>query len=78
MAKYKYPSTVTQVNGGAFDIKHAPGSTVPHSGIYRCEGCGLEDANNRGDPFPPQNHHQHRDWNKPIEWRLVVATQQSA
>ncbi|WP_374453572.1 hypothetical protein [Phenylobacterium sp.] len=78
MAKYKYPTAVNQVNGNAFDFTYAPGDTVPHSGIYRCQGCGLEDANNKGDPFPPQNHHQHPDRRTPIAWRLVVATQQSA
>lgn len=78
MAKYKYPTAVTQVNGNAFDMTHSPGQTVPHSGIYKCDNCGLEDANNKGDPFPPQNHHQHTNRLLPIKWRLVVATQQSA
>lgn len=77
MAKYKYPNAVMAVNGNAFDFTYGPGEVVPHSGIYRCDVCGLEGANNKGDPFPPQNHHQHPS-RAPIQWRLVVATQQSS
>lgn len=77
MAKYKYSQVLNAAITNAFDVKHPPGSTVPHSGIYRCEHCHLEDANNKGNPFPPQNHHQHADRSKPIEWRLMVATQAS-
>lgn len=48
------------------------GEEVPVSGIYRCLGCGREDACNHGDPFPPQNHHQHTPAQGQIRWRLNV------
>lgn len=49
-----------------------PGNTVPVSGIFRCVGCGREDCCNKGDPFPPQNHHQHTVAQGAIRWRLNV------
>jgi hypothetical protein len=49
-----------------------PGDEVPTSGIYRCAGCGQEDCCNSGDPFPPQNHHQHTAAQGKIRWRLNV------
>jgi hypothetical protein len=48
---------------------------VPNSGIYRCVNCGDEDCCNKGDPFPPQNKHQHRT-TTPIGWKLLVLSQQ--
>lgn len=50
------------------------GEAVPVSGIYRCEGCGDEITSNRGNPFPPQNEHQHPNAAK-VQWRLIVQTQ---
>lgn len=54
---------------------HAIGSTVPVSGIYRCEGCGDEITSNKGTEFPPQNKHQHPGSAASIGWRLIVQTQ---
>ncbi|OPB14495.1 protein L [Pseudomonas fluorescens] len=51
-----------------------PGQTVPASGIYRCTGCRKEITSNGGDPFPPQNHHQHSLLQGPVQWRLNVGT----
>jgi len=51
---------------------HAPGQPVPHSGIYRCEGCGWEIAAKQNEPLPAQNHHQHQAWAGAIRWRMVV------
>jgi len=51
---------------------YEPGEEVPASGIYRCLGCRREDACNKGDPFPPQNHHQHTKEQGRIRWRLNV------
>lgn len=51
-----------------------PGNEVPVSGIYRCIGCGKEITSNHGDPFPPQNHHQHSHDQGPIKWKLNVRT----
>jgi hypothetical protein len=64
---YLIPSTSTE-----FDALHKPGESVPHSGIYRCEGCGKEIAANLGDPLPPQNHHQHEPSKGDIRWRMIV------
>ncbi len=72
MALYKNSSVLKQSTSGEFDKTHSPGSTVPHSGIYRCEGCGREIAANERDPFPPQNHHQHTTQQGSIRWRLAV------
>jgi len=72
MALYKYQQYLAKSDSEAFDQIHSPGSTVPHSGIYRCQGCGREIASNKGDPFPPQNHHQHHISQGVIRWRLAV------
>lgn len=54
---------------------HRPGEDVPHSGIYFCTSCEREVACNEGDPFPPQNHHQHHAGIPPIRWKLLVKTE---
>lgn len=64
MAIYKRPAELATSTSEAFDKEYSPGSTVPHSGIYRCLGCGREIASNAGDPFPPQNHHQHSSYQR--------------
>lgn len=51
---------------------YGPGERVPVSGIYRCPGCRREVAANQRDPFPPQNHHQHKANEGDIRWRLNV------
>lgn len=51
---------------------HSPGDTVGMSGIYVCTGCDKEVTCNKGDPFPPQNHHQHAVNKPPIRWKLLV------
>ncbi len=75
MAIYKDESKVRKGHGEAFETTHKPGAKAPHSGIYRCENCGDENACNKGDPLPPQNHAQHPT-SKPIEWRLLVFAEQ--
>jgi len=75
MAIFKYNQFVIKGDHAAFDQAHGPGTAVPFSGIYRCEGCAGEIAANQGDPFPPQNHHQHQTAQGAIRWRLIVATQ---
>ncbi len=65
---------IATTGGAAFDTDHSPGTKVPHSGIYRCTGCGDEVTCNKGDPLPPQNHHQHPN-RTAINWRLLVFTQ---
>lgn len=75
MALYKYSQYLGQSTDGAFDLLHTPGTTTPHSGIYRCENCGDEVASNAGNPLPPQNHRQHNTNQGEIRWRLVVYAQ---
>lgn len=75
MALYKYSQVLGQTDDQAFDQIYSPGSTTPHSGIYRCEGCGDEIAANRGNPLPPQNHHQHSSNLGNVRWRLAVYAQ---
>lgn len=72
MAWYRYPQFLSQSDNDAYDKVHQPGSNTPHSGIYRCEGCGREIVSETNRPFPPQNHHQHTVNQGSIRWRLVV------
>lgn len=74
MAIYKYPQFLQQSQHEAFDQVLHPGTATPFSGIYRCEGCGKNEASTHGHPLPPQNHHQHNQSQGTIRWRLVVAT----
>jgi hypothetical protein len=75
MALYKNANYLKQHTSSDFDALHAPGQTVPHSGIYRCEGCGKEVTSNGGQPLPPQNHHQHAQSIGAVRWRMIVYTQ---
>lgn len=72
MATYQRAEEVSRITHSAFDGEYGPGSAVPHSGIYRCRGCGREIAANQANPFPPQNHHQHSSSQGTIRWRLSV------
>ena len=72
MALYKYAEYLEQIAHEAFDEEYKPGDAAPHSGIYRCTGCGREAASNQGEPLPPQNHHQHTTAQGLIRWRLIV------
>jgi len=75
MALYKYSTNLTKSEHAEFDTKHKPGTVVANSGIYRCANCGDEIAANKGNPLPPQNHHQHAG-HSPIEWQLLVCSVQ--
>lgn len=74
MANYKYAQYLNQSNHQAFDNIHHPGQAAPHSGIYRCEGCGVNEVSTYSHPLPPQNHHQHTQAQGAIRWRLICAT----
>lgn len=76
MAQYKYPNYLNQADSTAYDTLYGPGDNCPNSGVYRCETCGDEIASNRGNPLPPQNHHQHGPNAGPIRWKLIVFAQQ--
>ncbi|GLK66653.1 hypothetical protein [Hansschlegelia plantiphila] len=77
MALYKYGNNLDQSTHTNFDTERAPGFISPDSGIYRCVHCGDEIAANKGNPLPPQNHHQHSS-GQPIRWKLLVCTVQKA
>jgi hypothetical protein len=72
MAIYKYPQFLSQSQDTEFDTVHAPNTTTPLSGIYRCEGCGQSATFVQGHNIPPQNHHQHGALQGAIRWRLIV------
>lgn len=76
MALYKHGNLLGQSQDGAFDNVFMPGAAAPHSGIYRCTACGDEDACNKGNPLPPQNHRQHNPALGHIRWQLLVFAQQ--
>ena len=76
MALYKYKEYLEYADQPEFDTLHNPGEICPHSGIYRCEACGDEIASNKDNPFPPQNHHQHAENLGPIQWKLIIISQQ--
>jgi hypothetical protein len=75
MALYKHSQFLSVSQDAAFDTVASPGAATPHSGIFRCEGCGKEIAANQGNPLPPQNHHQHTVTQGAIRWRLAVYAQ---
>jgi len=75
MALYRYAQFLINSNDRAFEAIHKPGAATPHSGVYRCEGCGHEVTSKEGDPLPPQNHHRHSEGQGTIRWRLIVCAQ---
>jgi len=75
MALYKYAQYLMNSQDRAFVAIHKASAAAPHSGIYRCEGCGFEVASAEGSPLPPENHHQHIRSQGAIRWRLVVCAQ---
>ncbi len=75
MALYKNGSWIGHLTSEAFDKVYTPGTSTPHSGIYKCLGCNDEVASNVGNPLPPQNHHQHSTNQGAIRWQLAVFAQ---
>lgn len=76
VAQYKHAQYLHKSDHVEYDNKYKPGTIASNSGIYRCVNCNDEIAANKGNPLPPQNHHQHADTSKPIEWQLLVFAQQ--
>jgi len=72
MALYKNSSYITLSSDTAFDAIHKPGASTPHSGVYRCAGCGYEVVSESGKTLPPQNHHTHTTGQGSITWQMVV------
>lgn len=75
MAQFKYLHLLTNLPDPKFDPAHESGAITPHSGIYKCQGCGTEIVSTAGDPLPPLSHHQHSLNQGGVAWRLIVATQ---
>jgi hypothetical protein len=74
MARYKYSHYLSNLADPRFDPAHPPGTAAPHTGIYKCQGCGHEVVSVAGDPLPPSTHHQHSLVQGGIAWRLIVET----
>lgn len=77
MALYQ-DNYVEQTTNAAFDKLYKPGETPPHSGIYRCQGCGVEVVAEEARSFPPtsacQNHHPNGHVGQ-VRWKLLVYAQ---
>jgi len=69
---YKHLQLLTANDSGIFDTPLQPGMATPHSGIYRCAGCGHAIVSETGKSLPPQNHHQHTTIQGSMRWQLVV------
>jgi hypothetical protein len=76
MAYYKYTNDLHQDKGDAYDVVHKPGETTPHSGIYRCNSCGVEIVSESGKTFPPTRacslHHPSGHAPGEVRWKLLV------
>jgi len=73
----RFISTTNSPGHAHWTTLYEIGDTVPVSGIYRCQGCGDEITSNAGQPFPPQNRHQHADTSVEVLWQLIVRTKTS-
>ena len=77
MAIYKHSQFLSQSQSEEFDKIYTPGTSTPHSGIYRCESCAFEASSTEGHPLPPARtcgEHDHR-WqcgNGQVRWRLIA------
>jgi hypothetical protein len=78
MPTFKHSNMFHQNSSNAFDQLYSPGTTTPHSGIYRCESCGFEADSTAGRPLPParictQHSPLWKCGHGVIQWRLVAA-----
>jgi len=74
MAQYRYLHFLSHSCDSKFETGHPPGAITQHTGIYKCQGCGIEVVSNAGDPLPPSTHHQHSLTQGGISWWLAIAT----
>jgi hypothetical protein len=72
MALYKYGQYFAKSADDSFDKAYRPGMAPPHSGIYRCIGCGREVVGEAARTLPPQDHHQHTTAQGEIRWRMIA------
>jgi hypothetical protein len=75
MALYKDQSDVARSDDEAFDNTYEPPATAPHSGIYKCVGCGREITAISRNPLPTEDHHEHTNGQGSVRWRMVVFAQ---
>ena len=47
------------------------GAVAPYSGIYRCEGCGLNEVFAKDQLLTVPSDHQHAAHQGAVRWRLV-------
>jgi len=73
MAQYKFERYL-KYSGDSIYYKPLPaGTPAPRSGIYRCDGCGLEVTALTAQPLPDKDHHPHAASQKLVRWKLIVA-----
>ena len=72
MAQYKFERHLKFCNDGVYDVVSPAGSPAPRSGIYRCDGCGLELTALAGQALPDVKHHEHHASQKLVRWKLIV------
>ena len=73
MAIYRYPQFLLRVDHTLFETLHAPGTSAPYSGIYRCHVCGQEIVAMRNESLPAADHHDHVIGDGPMRWQLTAA-----
>ena len=73
MAQYKFERFLRQSSDNLFDKPCPAGAETPRSGIYRCDGCGVEITSVQPDPLPSDSHHPHTPQQKAVRWKLIVA-----
>jgi len=74
MAMFKDSANMHATADPQFDHVYHPGVSAPHSGIYRCVGCGHEIGIARGHVLPSQSHPHGSSLGK-IRWKLLVYAQ---
>jgi hypothetical protein len=72
VAQYKYREALMQTSNAAFDTRHAPGTSVQNTGLYRCTGCGDEMVFSKGQKLPALSQHQHEPGQRKVEWQMLV------
>ena len=73
MATYKFERYLKFSGDAIYDKALPGGSPAPKSGIYRCEGCGLEITALQPGALPAEGHHPHTTQQKLVRWKLIVA-----
>ncbi|AZV38754.1 hypothetical protein CFR75_07300 [Komagataeibacter xylinus] len=71
MALYQSAQFIDTWTDPEFDKLHPPRTVAPHSGIYRCAGCGVEIAVSEGQLLPAIHAHPHRLGTREA-WQMVV------